>query len=342
MIHLLTCLARRDSQRRPWLAFALAALLWLPATPVAAQAPAQEQAVTDPAVAAEPPEAPEEEALPALSRQERDDQLLAAASPEEVRWLGEPEEKILALFRPTETRETKGALLILHATEVPPGWPASLENLRRNLPQYGWVTVAVAVPPLAQASIPKRETPEPPVEVPEREDPAENQPPAESTSTAATEPISTRSETIARRAAAAAAFLREQGQLNTVLLVDNSSILDALTGLQSENEAIQALLLANLQPQEPLTTAQLEGVFSSTALPVLDIFITPNTPQQQPIRQQHRAAAQRNKLEQYHQLSLPPPGSADINNARNFWLERIRGFIEQHARGKEIKRSEDQ
>lgn len=287
---------------------------------------------------------------PAPSRSERDNQLLARATPEEAQWLDTPHGQILALFRPTESRVTKGALLMLHAAEVPPGWPAPLENLRRNLPQHGWVTLAITLPQTYPDPVPARAptTAEPTApEESNAEDPAGEEKVAAGTAEPAEqpteEPAIPRAELIAHRISAALEFLRAQGQLNLVILVDNSSVHDSLPNLQMAGEsAMQALVLTNLQPQEALNKEQLTAIFSSPDLPIMDVFVEPNDEQQRAARKNHRAIAMRNKLNHYHQFSFPPLRQADIDNARSFWLERVRGFMDQNAAGKEIQKNDEE
>lgn len=339
-----------------------------PATPPGE--PAAEAASPEPAAnEAEPvPAEP-----PSISRSERDNQLLAQATPDETQWLDTSDGKILALFRPTENRMTKGAVLLLHAAETPPGWPAPLENLRRNLPQYGWVTLAVPLPQKYNEAAPARTLTgsqdeaaesdpaiDPTAEQAAEEDPAEPAVPApvpapeessaEAVPAASTTPpvdekeeatpIIPRAELIAQHLDAALAFLREQGQLNLILLIDNSSVFETLQHLQASNNQVQALVLINLQPQEQLTRDQLAAVFSAADLPVMDVFLNPDNPQQVAERKLHRAQALRNKLEIYQQFVLPKLQTPTVEDARSFWLERVRGFMEQQALGKEVKKAE--
>ncbi|MET0356998.1 MAG: DUF3530 family protein, partial [Cellvibrio sp.] len=82
---------------------------------------------------------------------ERDNDLLAKAftaiaKKDELLWLETPDEKLLALYKPGETRKTLGLLLIMHAPEIPQLWPANIENIRRNLPLYSWSTMALPLP----------------------------------------------------------------------------------------------------------------------------------------------------------------------------------------------------
>ncbi|RYE27197.1 MAG: hypothetical protein EOP48_34615 [Sphingobacteriales bacterium] len=51
------------------------------------------------------------------------------------------------------------------------------------------------------------------------------------------------------------------------------------------------------------------------------------------MRRAHRAEAMRHKLDNYQQVILPPDASVTVNNNKNFWLEKARGFIERKSEG---------
>lgn len=328
-------------------------LLWALGSIAVAQPPGQPAAETPPEAnqpiggqpaAAETPAAPEPAEEPIYpSRTARDNQLLAQAAPEQIRWLETPNGQVLALYRPTETRTTKGVMLLLHAAETPPGWPPSLDNLSRNLPRQGWASLAIALPSQTLTPLPLRDTPvvettatpeettpaaaanpptEPPAEPaaePEPATPEEEQPPPPS-----------RAELIGERVTAALAWLAQENPARIVLLVDNSSVLDSLAHLQTlDTNPVTALVLVNLQPQEALSTAQLETIFTETSAPVLDVFFAPEQAQMTELRKRHRAVALRNKVRVYHQLHLPPQVQAAQDDEKSFWVERVRGFIEQ-------------
>jgi hypothetical protein len=332
------------------------------ATPEAA---ADGQEVTDPTTE---PQTAEPETPFYASRNERDNQLLAQAKPEEVRWLETPSGQILALFRPTESRTTKGVLLILHAAETPPGWPPALENARRNLPQHGWVTMALALPAKTPAPIPERV-----LEVPATVEAAgatgtENAAPADqsaaepeaapidptnpatdptttpksddATETPTSEPEQgetpppTRAEIMAERISAALAWLAQEDYASVMLLVDNSSVVDSLAYLQTvPDNPVTLLALANLQAQEELTTAELDGIFTGQNLPVMDIFFAPAQGQMTDQRKRHRASALRNDVV-YQQLHILPPQQTTLDDSMSFWVERLRGFMEQQTEAK--------
>lgn len=325
-----------------------------------------------PASPAEPAEADiPEEAPPYPSRNARDSQLLAQASANEAQWLDTPEGEILALFRPTESRVTKGTLLLLHAAETPPGWPAPLENLRRNLPQYGWQTLAITLPHPEGVIIPARALPAAPAteteESSENEENSQNEADdksptpktnidTEDASVAASRtsdtaelaaeapvtpiaeeepaPVVTREELIAQRIQAALLFIAQQDSNNIAVLVDNSSINDSLQALANQGylPRLRSLILINIQPQEALNADQLTALFSNQELPVLDVFPGLDNDQQQLVRKRHRGHAMRNQLNDYQQFVVPPMQAIDIDNARSFWLERIRGFLERYTK----------
>ncbi len=306
------------------------------------------------------------------NRVERDNALLtkaftAIAKADELQPLETPDEKIIALYKAGETRSPKGALLIMHAPEVPQLWPSNLENLRRNLPLHGWATMAVPLPAKYPATIPERESVSVNVGDAEPDANTESTPPASSApaepATAessavvadAPKPLVARDKLIGGRVDAAVAHLNKLGQFNIVVLVDNSSAPDALAGLlkkinvgaatndtanDTANDTIdgplQALILVNLQSQEPLTKEQLRSIFSAASLPVLDVFFTPDNKSQAELRRLHQAEAMRSNVQDYQQLVLPSQPPVSVDDKQSFWLAKVHGFVAKKAEGSEL------
>ena len=197
------------------------------------------------------------------SHEDRDQQLLAGAFPEQVRWLElpEPEGEALALYQPPLTANPKGSLLILHSSDRNAQWSPYLENLRRALPYRGWGSLSLTLPAPEPEPVPERpadslpqaaETgPEPeqneategadedaeeqdqeaaegaieePIEEPEQ--PEEPEP----------EPLPPREERIGNRLDSAMALLGREGQRNLVLLVDSLSAPEVMAYFQAELE----------------------------------------------------------------------------------------------------------
>ncbi|RYZ97012.1 MAG: DUF3530 family protein, partial [Moraxellaceae bacterium] len=148
---------------------------------------------------------------------EKIDALLALAKPDEIEWLDTPNGKVLGLLKEGEQKKNKGAVLILHAPELSQRWPAALDNLRRNLPLYGWTTLAVSLPEkdITVASSSEQQS-------------AVSDPVVASTETSASNPRIPRAQIIAERVEAATNTLRDKGNSSIVIVVDNSSAPDAL------------------------------------------------------------------------------------------------------------------
>jgi hypothetical protein len=285
---------------------------------------------------------------------ERDNALLAKAftaiaKADELQPLETPDEKIISLYKSGETRKPKGALLIMHAPEIPQLWPATLENLRRNLPLYGWATMALPLPAKYQIVVPERES----ASASSAATASASSAPAEagaSSSVASSEapkPLIPRDKLIGERVEAAVAQLNKIGQFNLVVLVDNSSAPDVLATLYKKiNKAnttsdtvdgpLQALILVNLQNQEPLSKEQLAAIFSVADLPVMDVFFNPDNTEQTELRRFHNAEAMRQNVKDYQQLILPNQPTVSVDETQNFWLGKVHGFVARTAEGSEL------
>jgi hypothetical protein len=276
----------------------------------------------------------------------RPKELLADALVDESHWLDTSEGKILVLYRRTEAKVTKGALLLLHAAEDPQVWPPALENLRQKLPQYGWETLAISLPQKYPQAAPERDqaaltSSESPTNTPDNSSAAPTAP-----SSVATPPA--REQLIKAYLLAALGFLNEKGQFNLVVLVDNSSFywcMQLLSPNIKTNKAdpntvdgpLQALVITNLQPQEPLLVHELENSLNQPQLPVLDIFFAPDNNEQKSQRELHKTVAMRNKLDYYQQFSIEQQPKIIESDAASFLLARVRGFMEKKAKGAEVK-----
>lgn len=304
------------------------------------------------------------------SAAERDNELLAKAllaiaKADEIQWLETPNEKLISLYKAGETRKTKGVLLIVHAPETPQLWPSTLENLRRNLPISGWATMALPVPARYPASVPERESSSAASTNADQASSgsasSSSASSAASSSSAASEaasasssaaseaakPTLPRNQLVIERVEAAVAQLNKIGQFNLVILVDNSSAPEALTALYSKintttttkdtiDGPVQALVLVNLQDQEPLTKEQLKVVFSVSDMPVMDVFFNPDNQQQKEVRRLHRAEAMRQNIKDYQQLIMAPEPPVAADDTQSFWLGKVHGFMERKAVSSEL------
>lgn len=288
------------------------------------------------------------------SRDMRDKTLIANAAGEQAQWLDTEYGKLLAFYRPTEAKKTHGVLILFHSAEDPQTWPPILENLRANLPRYGWETLAVTLPQKYPQPVPARASSASASSSSETAPGAEPPAPAENAQPAAAQASSSSSSRVPRETLVAAyvqaalKFLQEKGQFNAVFLVDNSSadlVLQQLLPQIKENPKdpstidgpIQALVITNLQSQEQLTTSELTSIFANKQLPVLDVFFNPDDAEQDKARDLHRAVAMRQKLDNYYQASLDSQPKIVETDPRSFLAARVRGFMQKHASGTELK-----
>lgn len=328
----------------------IARLASLSIASIAQNAPAGETASS--AAASAPPEKPIY-----MDSVERDNALLAKAftaiaKADELQWLEPPGEKVLALYKAGETRKTKGILLIIHAPEIPQLWPANLENIRRNLPLYSWATMTLPLPAKYPNSIPEREVSSAAASSAEATSSAASEPiaNASASSSAPAKMLIARDKLINGRVDAAIEQVNKLGPLDVAVLVDNSSAPDALAALYSKfnsasNSPLKALILVNLQDQEPLTKAQLAAIFAATKLRMMDVFFNPDSKAQSELRRLHQAEAMRQNVKDYQQLILPNQPSVAIDDTQSFWLGKVYGLLvrktAENTDKKDAKEKED-
>lgn len=328
---------------------------------VCAQDPAA-QAQTSEMAASAPSSATSSEVPLYESRTMRDKTLIANAAGEQAQWLDTEYGKLLAFYRPTEAKQTHGVLILFHSAEDPQTWPPILENVRANLPRYGWETLAITLPQKYPAPVPERPssvstsstatTPDatPPATEPVAASSASAEPASQSSSSSSSQ--IPRDTLIQAYVQAAFTFLQDKGQLNVVVLVDNSSanqVLQQLLPQIKENPRhpdtidgpLQALVITNLQIQEQLTTSELTAIFANKQLPVLDVFFTPDDAEQTKARDLHHAVAMRQKLDNYIQAALDNQPKIAETDPSSFLAARVRGFMQKHASGKEVKGTND-
>lgn len=64
-------------------------------------------------------------------------------------WLEAGGQKFLGLYTEDQTGKPKGGAIILHGIGVHPDWPDVVYPLRSELPNYGWTTLSIQMPILA-------------------------------------------------------------------------------------------------------------------------------------------------------------------------------------------------
>jgi hypothetical protein len=144
-------------------------------------------------------------------------------------------------------------------------------------------------------------------------------------------PEAARAETLQLRLAALTGWLQQQEGVSPILVIENhhaSEILPLLTRqLMMQQQTLRALVLLNTSPADTRSPTERDAFFRDYTLPVLDVFLQPETSRTREIRRWQQASAKRQKHPAYRQLLLTAPAFTERDEERHYWVERIRGFL---------------
>jgi len=300
----------------------------------------------------------------------RDMQLLAEGVPQpSVIWLGDPEEQFLVLYEEDLTGEPVGAILILHAEGQHSSWPDTIEQVRTNLPEFGWNTLSTTLPDPPLPPIPERTLPaggaatppldtnnaSPPVAAAAGEDDEifDDSRGALGDGSLSPEPIAgaadeTKTETSTQEQAttriqAAIRYLHEKGQFNIVLMGDGIGAIRASCYLKKlfptpdsdQLKPIRAMVMLNARNQLPGSKQSLPGCLYDATLPTLDIYFGLDH-RDHPDADERLKYSRRSKFLLYQQIHLPEIAH-HTSQGENRLSRRIRGFLEKHAKGVKLE-----
>lgn len=337
--------------------------VWGQAEPSEAEQASDEQAAgaaVDGAAVATPAPEPAEPPLYA-NRETRDMALLAQAVPsDQVVWLDVGGERVLALYQPAISASPSGAVLLVQDQDRNPTWPERIQALRLHLPEQGWTTMVVMLPPADPVSIPPREPLAPTAEAaaqsatqppsnapadaearPETEEVfndatgevasveamEQSEPPEPAAAPSPVAPAESRTDL---RLAQAIEHLRGQGQFNLALLAEGGGAVRAARLFKSLGpEGFRALVLVDARHALGAEAGDVLAM-AGADLPVLDI-IAVDQPALLAAAQARSTAARRAGRALYQQLILPRYEPELLRLSK-----RVRGFLDRHAKGVKV------
>jgi hypothetical protein len=258
----------------------------------------------------------------------------------EQRQLQAGEESFLGLWKPANTDDAKGAVIVIPGAGETADWPNAVGPLRRKLPDAGWATLSLtlpdvleegviaradeAAPVLAEAAADKEKPKDAPV------DPAAAAE-AEAAATAAraaadAEQVKANTDRIFARIDSAIAFAQQNKARNIVLLGHGSGAYWAARFMSEKaSPAVQKMVMVQAQETGRDTPSLME------ILPTLKIATADFVDKDRPVlRKQAQArldASKRLKGSKFTQVTLNAiPG----NNAaeQEQLARRVRGFLE--------------
>ncbi|NIF17441.1 alpha/beta hydrolase family protein [Pantoea sp. Cy-639] len=317
--------------------FCLASLL-----PLGAQAADAEKTATSAAEAAAPAPRP-----PLLERSQDDALALERQVPKaEQQTLQANSENFLALWKPANDSDPKGAVIIVPGAGENADWPVTVGPLRRGFPDVGWHTLSVSLPDLLAERPQARVEPKPAAaankeqgeSAPAKDTPADaNANVAQATAPEADTAESTDAaeaaehndeadaERIFARLDAAVAYAQQQKARSIVLLGNGSGAYWAARYL-NEKQPPQVQKLVMVAAQTPARVEHdLQSLTPTLKVPTADIYYATRT-QDRLAAQQRLQASKRQKDSQYRQLSLiAMPGNQAAEQEQ--LLRRVRGWL---------------
>lgn len=317
--------------------FCLASLL-----PLGAQAADAEKTATSAAEAAAPAPRP-----PLLERSQDDALALERQVPKaEQQTLQANGENFLALWKPANDSDPKGAVIIVPGAGENADWPVTVGPLRRGFPDVGWHTLSVSLPDLLAERPQARVEPKPAAaankeqgeSAPAKDTPADaNANVAQATAPEADTAESTDAadaaehndeadaERIFARLDAAVAYAQQQKARSIVLLGNGSGAYWAARYL-NEKQPPQVQKLVMVAAQTPARVEHdLQSLTPTLKVPTADIYYATRT-QDRLAAQQRLQASKRQKDSQYRQLSLiAMPGNQAAEQEQ--LLRRVRGWL---------------
>lgn len=297
---------------------------------------ASETAAATPAPRAPLPERSQDDAL-ALERQvpKAEQQTLQANG-----------ENFLALWKPANDSDPKGALIIVPGAGETADWPTTVGPLRRGFPDVGWGTLSLSLPDLLaerpQARVEAKPAAQPQADqgeaAPAKDTPADaNANVAQATAPDADAADSTDAveadthtseedaERIFARLDAAVAYAQQQKARSIVLLGSGSGAYWAARYL-SEKQPPQVQKLVMVAPQTPARVEHdLLSLTPTLKVPTAD-FYYPARSQDREAAQQRLDASKRQKDSQYRQLALMAMPANKAGEQEQL-LRRVRGWL---------------
>lgn len=310
-----------------------------------------------------------------LAKQAR--HLLAAVEPPpHPVWIPVDGIDTLAFWQEDTSGEPEGAILLLHDAGQSPRWPATLLNLHRHLPRFGWATLSIELPATATPEIPPRSIEQPPSTVdagtptdPEAEtaatdpenteavdesqvvheealtanadaEPGEVAPNEAEPNTESTSPTAEQVEqSVNATISAAVAYLDQRGMRNIVILGEGLGTARALTYLNSTADSAEQSSIRALVMLDPSIPEPIAETFSTTLNNFqLPVFdlITSVNFAERTLAAQRRQLSEKSGHPAYFARQLTPAAGVANPQKESRISKAVRGFISRRASGREL------
>jgi pimeloyl-ACP methyl ester carboxylesterase len=279
------------------------------------------------------------ERLPLPERSREEASALERQIPrEEQQQLQAGSDSFLALWKPANSAEAEGVVIIVPGAGENADWPQAIAPLRRKLPDAGWGTLSLSLPDMNLDTLPPRaiEAPKAAVDTSSKDGstaakPVEQAASAEAEGTdpavvpGADEQDKTDAKRIFERIDAAVAFAQTQGARSVVLLGHGSGAWWAARYL-SEKQPSQVQKLVMVAGKAPVARQpDLQQLAPGLKVPTADVFYQ-DAAQDRNTARERAQAAKRLKNDGYKQVSLKTvPGNSAAEQEQLY--RRVRGWL---------------
>ncbi|MBK3479624.1 alpha/beta hydrolase family protein [Pseudomonas sp. MF6751] len=279
----------------------------------------------------------ERQPLPERSQQEAS-ALERQVPQQEQQQLQAGSDSFLALWKPANSAEAEGVVILIPGVGENADWPQAIAPLRRKLPDAAWGTLSLSLPDVSVDTLPPRviEPPEAVVDTSSKEGstaakPVEQAASAEAEGTdpavvpGADEQDKTDAKRIFDRIDAAVAFAQTQSARSVVLLGHGTGAWWAARYL-SEKQPSQVQRLVMVAGKTPAARQpDLQQLAPALKVPTADVFYQEGALERKNA-QERLQAAKRSKNDSYKQVSLTAlPGNSAAEQEQLY--RRVRGWL---------------
>ncbi|TCS40380.1 DUF3530 family protein [Reinekea marinisedimentorum] len=238
-----------------------------------------------------------------------------ALTPLEVVQLNAENEPFLGLFYDQLTASPQGAVLILHDAGTSPDWPYLQRQLHRYLPEVGWSTLAISLPP-PQAAL--------------------NEVRSEQSITYTPQSPEQWQARMNNHIAAALAELNERGFFNIAVIGIGDSAYQAARYLSERLNPLEQDGYALIMINAPSTYPDLPAIVGALSISTLDLYMTEGRLAHQQADLRKAAAAKQQHPDYLLINDAPRQGFYSIPDIDRT-TRRVWGWLRNHAAGLEAQ-----
>jgi len=89
---------------------------------------------------------------PAVAAEQQAGDVISAVDAQEHIWIDSNGGQFLALYRPDSSGSPRGGAILLPPLNAHPDWPGVIHQLRTTLPEFGWATLSLQLPPMDETA----------------------------------------------------------------------------------------------------------------------------------------------------------------------------------------------